>query len=316
MKLKLESVAALLKKHHHFVLTAHLNPDGDAIGSMLALSHMLTGMGKRVTCLLDDGVPDNFRIMSGCEKISRPAQKITDADLWIVLDSSNLERTGRVREFVSAPILNIDHHISNEEFADYLYLDPEKAATGEIIFSLLKVLNLTLSPEIALCLYVAIATDCGFFRYANTSEDTMYIGGELIRAGVKPHLVSEAMEKKPLQSLKILGKILESMELFADGKISCIVITEEILAGCDSTEGFIDFARTVEGADVAVMVKYADAASSRISMRSKTVDVSKIAVRFGGGGHIRAAGCTLNLSLAEAKKTILHAIESAIGESL
>lgn len=313
MKLKLESVADLLKKNHHFVITAHLNPDGDAVGSVLGLAHLLTGMGKKVTCLIDDDIPDNFQIMPGCETINKPLQPIDNVDLLIILDSSDLERIGKVKDVVNAPILNIDHHISNNEFADYLYLDHKKAATGEIIFELLKQMNITLTQEIAICLYVAIATDCGFFRYANTSENTMNIGAELIHAGVKPNLVSEELEKKPLQSLKTLAKVLQSLELFADGKIGCITINEELLACCDSTEGFIDFARTVEGVDVAVMVKYVDHATCRISMRSKTVDVSKIALNFNGGGHVRAAGCTLNYSLDEAKKIILQTIKDVIG---
>lgn len=314
MKLKLESVADLLKKYHHFVITAHVNPDGDAIGSVLALTHFLNGMGKKVTCLIDDDIPENFKIMPGYEQIIKPVQAITNVDLLIILDSSDLERIGRVKEVVAAPILNIDHHISNNEFADYLYLDHKKAATGEIIFELLASMHATFTKEIATCLYVAIATDCGFFRYANTTENTMKIGAELIGFGVKPNLISEALEKKPLASLKTLGSVLQSLEIFANGKIGCITITEQILNSCDSTEGFIDFARIVDGVDVAVMVKYVDVASCRISMRSKTVDVSTIAIQFNGGGHIRAAGCTLNYPLEESKKIILKAIESSIEE--
>lgn len=315
INLQLEEVANLIKKYRHIVLTAHINPDGDAVGSLLALMHCLTDLHKKVTCLIDDDLPSNFKLMPGWEKISRPHHVIDDADLLIILDSSDLERIGRVKDIVQAPILNIDHHISNNGFADYLYLDEKSAATGEIIYQLIPFMKTKLTKAMAICLYTAIATDCGFFRYANTTEKTMNIGAELIRCGVQPNHISEELEKRPLSSLKILAKVLDSLEIFANGKIACITVTPEILAQCDSTEGFIDFARIVEGVDMAIMVKYADESACRISMRSKNTDVSTIAVGFGGGGHIRAAGCTLKYPLEKAKTIILNAAIAAMGES-
>lgn len=312
MKMELEDVAKLLTEYNHFVITAHVNPDGDAVGSLLALMHGLKALNKQVTCLIDDEIPRNFEIMPGYEMIARPQEAIVNADLLIILDCSDLERIGKTSEVVNAPILNIDHHISNNGFADYLHLDANSAATGEIIFRLLKQLKVEITKSMAICLYTAIATDCGFFRYANTSAETMQIGAELLACGVKPNIISENLEKKSLTALQTLGKVLDSLELFAQGHISCITITSEIVEECDSTEGFIDFARIVEGVDVAIMVKYIDEKTCRISMRSKQTDVSKVALQFSGGGHVRAAGCTLNLPLAEAKQTIIAAVQAAM----
>lgn len=313
MKITLEQIAELLKKHNNFIVTAHVNPDGDALGSVLALSNYLISIGKNVTCLIDDEVPSTFRFLDTMEMITLPTKNKIDADLLIVLDSSDLERIGRVRELTSAPVLNIDHHISNNEFADYLYLDSNVAATGEIIFQLLKLMDAQITVAIAESLYTAIATDSGFFKYSNTSETTMKIAAELIHYGVKPNLISEELEKKPLSSIRALPKVLETLELFANNTIACICITQDILELCDSTEGFIDFPRVIDGVELAVMIKYVDDSSCRVSMRSKTIDVSKIATSFGGGGHRKAAGCTIHQSLIDSKKTIINAASSLMG---
>lgn len=305
MKITLKQVAELLNKHTKFVLTAHVNPDGDSLGSILALGSYLTKIGKDVICLIDDELPSNFKFLSDIKMVEFPSMAKIDADLLIVLDCSDLERIGRVNGLVEAPILNIDHHISNNEFADYLYLDSNVSATGEIIFDLLNLMHADFDLAIATSLYTAIATDCGFFKYSNTSSKTMKIAAELLDCGVKPHVISEQLEKKSLENIRILPKVLETLELFANNTIACICISKDILTICDNTEGFIDFPRVIDGVDLAIMVKYIDDSSCRISMRSKAVDVSKIATYFGGGGHKKAAGCTLNQTLDESKKTIV-----------
>lgn len=313
MKITLEQIAELLKKHNKFVVTAHVNPDGDALGSVLALSNYLISIGKNVTCLIDDDIPSNFNFLNNIKMITSPVENKINADLLIVLDSSDLERIGRVRQLTSAPILNIDHHVSNNQFANYLYLDSNVAATGEIIFQLLKLMDAQITVAIAEYLYTAIATDSGFFKYSNTSESTMKIAAELIHYGVKPNLISEALEKKPLSSIRALPKVLETLELFANNTIACICITQNILELCDSTEGFIDFPRVIDGVELAIMIKYVDDVSCRVSMRSKTIDVSKIATSLGGGGHKKAAGCTIHQSLIDSKKTIVDAAINLMG---
>lgn len=314
MQIHLEDVAVLLNKYTNFVITAHVNPDGDAIGSVLALYHGLIGIGKKVTCLIDDDLPDNFRFLTGHEKIERPTKEILGADLLIVLDASDFERVGHVRNVVDAPVLNIDHHVSNNNFADFLYLDSQRAATGEIIFQLFNLMKIKFDKAIATSLYMAIATDCGFFRYANTTVFTMQYAAELMGYGAKPNLISEELEKKPLATIKALSKVLDSLEVFNKGRISCLCITPETVASCGSTEGFIDFARIVDGVELAILIKYVDDACCRVSMRSKSIDVSAIAVAFGGGGHKRAAGCTIYQSIAETKQLIITSAQKVMGD--
>lgn len=309
MKITLNRMAELLRRGETYVLTTHLSPDGDAIGSLLALAAGLKKLNKQVICLIDDDLPENFSgLLPFSDWIQKPNDTMITADFLVILDASDLERTGKVGQICKAPILNIDHHISNQGFADYLYLDGRAAATGEIIFALLQILQIPLNTEIATCLYAAIATDCGFFKYANTTPETMKTAAYLMEFKIQPHILAEEIEKRTLKSVQALTKILTGLELHENGKVALITATKDILEICEQTEGFIDLPRSIEGVDVAVLVKYKDDNHCRISMRSKETNVSEIALKFGGGGHHRAAGCTLQLSQEAAKAKILEAI--------
>jgi bifunctional oligoribonuclease and PAP phosphatase NrnA len=308
MQITLIETIERLEQAKNIVITAHVNPDGDAIGSSLALRHYLVSIGKTVRLLLDDDISADFSFLPGHELFEKPQGNGIDADLLIVLDTS-IDRIGMVRECVHAPILNIDHHISNDAVADYLYLDAGKAATGEIIFALLQKMQAKLTFETSVCMYTAIATDCGFFRYSNTTAFTMEAGAELLRFGVKPNEISEALEKRPWLTVKGKAAALQTTEFFPDKKIAIAIVTKEVLDECASTGGLIDEIRVIDGVDIAVVVKYVEDGISRVSMRSKYTDVSAVALTFEGGGHIRAAGCTIKAPLLEAKQLILHALK-------
>jgi len=307
MELSLERIAELITKYNNIVITAHIHPDGDCLGSVLALNRYLVAIGKRVKIMIDDDIPALYCFLPGSQNIIKPNSEFLKADLLIVLDASDIERIGRVAKTVDAPILNIDHHISNTKFADYWYIDSNAAATGEIILRLLKLMQAPIDVDIATCLYTAIATDSGFFRYANTSADTMRYAAELIECGVKPHFVSEQLEAKPLSSIAALTKILETLELHYDGKIASITVLPDFLDSSDTTEGFINYPRIIEGVEVAIMFKLTDKDTCRVSFRSKQTDVSQLALGFGGGGHARAAGCTVTGSLNEIKEKVISA---------
>jgi phosphoesterase RecJ-like protein len=257
--------------------------------------------------VLDDDVPALFKFLPGHQGIQRPTTKVMSADLLIVLDASDIERIGKVKEHVRAPILNIDHHVSNTKFADYWYIDKRSAATGEIIFQLLTMLQVHITADMATCLYTAIATDCGFFRYANTSVQTMRYAAELMECGAQPHVISEYLETKPLESILTLGKVLETLELHHHGQIATITILPDTLNTLDSTEGFINYPRVIEGVEIAIMFKVMSEGMIRISFRSKIADVSKLALAFGGGGHARAAGCAIMGRIDDVTKEVLTA---------
>ncbi|MBR1397426.1 MAG: bifunctional oligoribonuclease/PAP phosphatase NrnA [Selenomonadaceae bacterium] len=313
MQIELREAAAKLKSAQKIIVTAHINPDGDAIGSSLALVQILKLMHKDVRIFIDDVLPPNFMILPFVDNIERPNDndRLT-ADLLIILDTQT-DRIGRVFNMVEAPILNIDHHVTNTGAnVDYLYLDPNAAATCEIIFNISKYLDVELTMNIARCLYTGLATDTGFFNYANTKSSTMRAAAALIDAGVKPNEIAEQMERKSLADFKGLVETLKTMQLFYDGKVVGIFVNEEIAKSVDSTEGFIDLIRVIDGVDVAFLLTCKSENLCRVSMRSKTVDVSKIARSLGGGGHIRAAGCSIKTSFEEAKQIIVDAIGEAI----
>ena len=316
MDFSLQQTATLIQNSNVIILTAHVQPDGDCLGSMLALHHYLLALGKDVSMVLDDDIPVLYKFLPGQEMINKPAAKVLNADLLIVLDASDVERIGHVKEHVNAPILNIDHHLSNTKFADYWYIDTQSAATGEIILQLLTLLDAKITADMATCLYTAIATDCGFFRYANTSVQTMRSAADLMEYGAKPYIISEYMETKSFDSILTLGKVLETLELHYHGKIATITILPNTLSNLDSSEGFINYPRMIDGVEIAIMFKVMNDGMIRISFRSKTVDVSKLALSFGGGGHARAAGCAIMGVIEDVTTEVLHTAIKHLSEKI
>ena len=317
MRIELKDAAKRLKAAKKIIITAHVIPDGDAVGSSLALSRMLRSLGKDVRVFIDDTIRKTLETLPDFDTIERPMlEEKLDADLLVILDTQT-DRIGQVRQAAEGiPILNIDHHVTNEGKDVDIYLDENAAATCEIIFSLSKLLKVKLDKETATCLYTGIATDTGFFNYANTRPSTLRAAAELIEAGVKPNEVSEQMEKKSLSD--VMGEIeaLQTTKVFFGGKAVGLFIDLELSKRIESTEGFIDLVRIIDGVDVAFLLHCKAENFCRVSMRSKTVDVSEIARRLGGGGHIRAAGCSINAPFEEAKMIITHAIGEAITAQL
>lgn len=307
-------VLTLLKENQSFVLTAHVSPDGDSLGSMLTLYEFLVRQGKQVLILLDDIVPPVYRMLPYWDVI-RSANEVGSikADLLIVLDASTADRIGRIAEIVQAPTLNIDHHVSNQGFTNYRWLDADAAATGELIYRLLEEAQAPITKDMATNLYTAIATDCGFFRYANTRPATMRICADLLSHGVEPNVIAEALEQVSLSTMRLTVRALQTMAFFADGKIAVITVTKDMLEHDESTDELINYPRKVEGVEIAVMLKQKDDSSVKISMRSRNIDVSQIAMQFGGGGHARAAGCSVEGSINEAREKLLAVIMPKVG---
>ena len=312
MELSFLRMIELLKKTQKIVITGHVNPDGDSLGSMLALYHYLVQQGKTVELLLDDDVPAMYDFLPGIDKINKPETTVA-ADLLVVVDASDAERFGAIQKFVKAPILNIDHHISNTKYADYYYIDAQSAATAQILMELLEKAGACITRDMGICLYTGIATECGFFRYANTTADTMYKAARLIELGIKPHRISEQLEIKSVTNIMTLTKVLGTLEFFYQGKIAVITVdasTEDI-----DSEGFINYPRNIAGVDIAVMFKITAQHLIRVSLRSREADVSKLSLLFGGGGHQRAAGCSIADTIEKAKEQVIQAAIEQLKES-
>lgn len=304
----LRELMAEIEHADSIVLTAHENPDGDALGSTLGLMHILRSMGKKADVFIDDKLPFFLSYLPGYGTIRRPEKM--EADLLLVLDTG-VDRIGTVLDkVVPAHVINIDHHKTNagEELAHHI--EPEAAATCEIIYKLVKEMQTSFTEEAAVCLYTGMATDTGFFRYSNTSSYTMRAAAEMIEAGAVPNVISEALDEKPYQTVLDTAHALNHIERFADGKAAGIFLDYETTSSMETTEGFIDYVRVIEGVEIAVVMKMKAEQTARVSMRSKGADVSSIAASFDGGGHTRAAGCTLKMPFDKAEDTIKKAITS------
>lgn len=307
MEVTLKQAGEIILKAKNIVLSSHINPDGDNIGSTLGLYHALKGKDKNIQILLDDDLPDNLGMMKGLDLYLKPEKKLENIDLMVILDV-DIDRIGKVREIVDAPVLNIDHHISNSKVCDFCYVDAKAAATAQIIYSLIKEMGMKFNEDCATCLYTGLASDTGFFRYSNTTPFTLRAAAELLEAGAKPDIISEIFDQRSFSSVKAAGKAIGTIDLYHDGKIALMTVDKAIKESADNTEGFVNFARNIRGVDVAVMIKYADENVTRVSLRSKNTNVSEIALTLGGGGHIRAAGATVYKNLAQAKDIVLSAI--------
>ena len=300
----------LLKAAKKLVIVSHVSPDGDTLGSSLALMHALRMLGKDVIMNVDDDISTVYSFLPGIAEYRRFApEESVDADLLVIVDASSADRAGNALDVVKSPaVLNIDHHKTNTRFADYLYLDSDAAATAEIIYSLLLEMGIKLTRDIATCIYEGIYTDTGSFKYSNTTSNTLKTAAALLNYGVNPSLISDNMELKSRSQVEMLRKVLETLTFLKDGKIAYIEIPLELYDHNVETDTFISYPRYVEGVEIALLFKQVEANLTRVSFRSKEIDVAKVALSFGGGGHKKASGCSIYAPLKEAEKVILEAV--------
>ncbi len=306
----LTQVGTLLEQAQKIVLCSHVSPDGDTLGSTLGLAHLLRALGKEVIYTVDDAIPWTMQFLPGIKEYRRlkDDQPIT-ADLLVVLDASSADRAGKVLQLVQAPhLLNIDHHKTNTKFAEYLYLDAGAAATAEIIFALAQNMKWTLSKEAAFCIFTGLYTDTGSFKYANTTARTMRIAASLLDLGVNPSIISDNIELKTRGTVTLLAKVLNTLTFLDQGKLAYIQIPHDLYDEDIDTDSFISFPRYIDGVEVAILFKAVKPDFTRVSMRAKSIDIAKVALQFGGGGHQKAAGCGLAADLETAKKLVLAAI--------
>ena len=311
-KISIDQLKASIDTANSILLTVHVSPDGDAIGSMLAMYETLVAHGKAVRMVVDDVIPEKFSFLPLCSKIE-PIESLENgytSDMLLILDASTFERIGEVGVRVSAPTFNIDHHISNTEFADGLYLRPDFSSTGETVAYLCKMWNWEITQSMGQALYMAMATDTGFFKFSNTTAHTMDMAGLCLTAGAQPHVISEAIEQVEQARIEVLKEVLEQVRFHHDGQVVSMSLTLPIMERVrDDTDGFVDMIRNIKGVDVAIVLKAKTDTLTRASIRSKVRDANQIASHFGGGGHIRAAGCSIERPIHEALEQLLAVID-------
>ncbi len=314
------ALLALLQTHASFLLLGHKNPDGDAVGSALALAHVLRDMGKDVAVAFPSAPPDWWTAMPGAEMIVQQTPRA--AEVAICLDCEDIGRLDYLTELYSqAPhSAHIDHHTSTSCSAQVCYLDPQASAVGVMIHRILTALQRPLTPQVATCIYWAIATDTGFFRFANTNAEALRLCAECVAAGADAHAIAQAaVARRPLPHLVLKGRALADLKQYLDGRVLLSVVTAEDFAAAGAnrthTEEIIDDIRLAPDVDVYVLLKaVGDNDAWEASLRSGAIDCAEVARRFGGGGHAEAAGFSFSGSLEEARRHLLDALAEALSQ--
>jgi bifunctional oligoribonuclease and PAP phosphatase NrnA len=313
----LAQIGSALREHHRFAVLSHVRPDGDALGSQLALSLSLQLCGKEVMIWNEDGLLEKYDFLPGGARLTQPPPEPQDFDIAIALDTATQNRLGLAGEAVRhAKIwINIDHHRSNPGYGDLVYIDPNSPATGQILFELIQNQQLPMDPAIAENLFVAISTDTGSFQYPNTTARTFEIGAELVRGGVRVGRVSQLLyENYPRRRTELLRELLGTMRFEAKGQIASFSLSLNVACKLgvkpEDNEGLIDHLRAIRGVIVAVFFEELADGKVRVSIRSKNedIDVSAICQKFGGGGHKLAAGARVRGTLAEVEQRLLQTI--------
>lgn len=315
----------LLKKirlGNRFLLTSHINPDGDAIGSELGLARLLRSMGKGAVVWNRDPIPTIYRPLPGSERVhtgEEPPAGFPDRfDAIVVLECPSPDRTGLEEHLSARPVINIDHHLGNQLYGSVNWVDSAAPAVGEMVYRLAQGLKLTLDPETASCLYLTLVTDTGGFRFSNATPAAFEAAAALVRDGAHPEQVSQWLyESQPLAVVRLVGEMLQTLQIHEDGRIATARLTPEMFervgAAPGDSEGLIDFPRSIAGVEAVALIRQREDGTHKVSLRSRgEVDVEKIARHHGGGGHRNAAGFVLEGDGEEARQKVAEALAAAL----
>ncbi|MBX5436650.1 MAG: bifunctional oligoribonuclease/PAP phosphatase NrnA [Alicyclobacillaceae bacterium] len=318
---ELARVAEALQQGDDWLIVTHERPDGDAVGSALAVAHILQYLGKRWTFLVPEPLPLRFRFLPLFERAVVSQGRESHRFGWVVaVDCADVHRFDPVSSWIAADarLVNIDHHRTNPAYGYAAWVDPAAAATCELVYHVARQLGVPLGDGLAKCLYTGILTDTGGFVQPNTTRDVHQIAAELLASGVQPYDVAEpALESRSWAQMHLLQMALANLALSQDGRYAVLYVTRDMLqaagAGDDDVEGLVGFARSIDTVEVGLLFRELQDGRVKVSLRSKRkVDVARIAQMFGGGGHVRAAGCELAGSLDEVMSQVVQRVEEAL----
>ena len=319
--MSIAAVKTAIKKNSKFLISSHINPEGDSIGSQIAMAILLKKLGKEAVILNESPTPHFLQFLPGAENILKEISVDLHFQAAIILDCPDLTRIGNISRYIEKDtvLINIDHHVSNINFGKYNWVDLEVSSTGEMVFDLYKAFKAGIEYDEAMAMYVSIMTDTGSFRYTNTSSKTHKIAAKLIDIGIKPYeIYGKIYETSSIQDMNLLGEALRTLKVTPDGKVAWLWVTKEALkntkASLEGTEGIINFARSIEGVDIAILFRETGTEDRiKVSFRSKgRVDVNKLASFFNGGGHVTASGCTVFGKMEEVEKKVLEKAQSMV----
>lgn len=310
------AVREVINSGRRFLVTTHIDPDGDAIGSAFALCFALGSMGKEAVAYLKDDIPYKYQFLPRPPRVVHHELPNESYDATFVLDCGNLFRVGEGYESLKSNgvIVNIDHHVTSDAFGQVNVVEEGASSTSEILYLILKALGVQFNLDIAVNLYTAILTDTGSFRYDSTTKRAFSICEEMVGLGVGPaHVAAEVYESHPKERYRLLCLVLTTLELVRDNRIATAFVTKEMFDRTETnreyTEGFVEFIKEIKGIDVACFIREIGEQKFKISMRSKgDVDVASVAHGFGGGGHQKAAGCIIEGTIDEVKNKLVGAI--------
>lgn len=314
----IRAAAEVLRTHARVAVLTHTNPDADTLGSGLALGMMLASIGHDATVYASMPLPPDVLGMPGVETLIPIEEFQADGRLVVCVDCASIARVAITAEQLAgaARVLNIDHHPTNTDFADLNVVLPQASSTSELIWDIAQELGIEPSRDAATCLYVGLATDCGFFSFNNTTPRALRLAAALIELGVSPEQVYRSVvQSRTAEQLRLIGAVLADLRTDLDGAVVYGLISNDLFqrtnTSYNDTEGVIDALRTLRGARVAVLLRDSPS-GTRVSLRSHDVDVRAIAIRFGGGGHVSAAGCTINADLQTATAQVLAEVRALL----
>ena len=308
------------------MVTTHCNPEGDALGSSLALALFLKQLGKNARVVIHDPIPYFLEFLPEKNIIFQSETINERFDVICVCDCGDIARTGYFKnpapgEKINAPaaeVINIDHYVTNKNFGTVNWIEGEASATGEMIYDLIHAMKGTITPEIATAIYTAVITETGSFHYSNTTPKMFKIASECAEKGIDVNLIARGIfDTSSKGRLALLAKVLETLEISNEGKVANVFVTIDMFkkteTTAEDTEDFISFPRSVKGVEVAILFRENNPKEVKVSLRAQQdLDVSEIAGLFGGGGHKKAAGCSVQGSLPQVKQEVLQAIEKRI----
>ena len=311
----IDGIVREIDRHKKFLITTHIYPDGDAIGSQIALYILLKRMGKEVALINSFPLPARYKFLPNSGLIKHNVT-LPDSEVAFVLDIGSKGRMGNMRDHINniKTVINIDHHLGNDRFGIINWVDTGMSSVGEQIFNLYKHMKLEIRKPEAICLYTAIITDTGSFQYSNTSAETHSAVSELLETGIDhTQICNQIYQNIPVSKLKLLQLALETLSFDAKGKIGYMFITSDMYTkACareEDSEEIVEYARNAEGVEVGILFKQHSKGNIKISFRSKgKVNVRNIASKFGGGGHHNAAACTINGELSSVLKNVVRVV--------
>ena len=316
----LSQVVELIEKKQKFGITTHIKPDGDGVGSSLGLCWLLQSLGKSAEVLVHGDIPVAYRSLPGADQIRDVDAIDAKYDAIFVIECSDLERPG-IHGLEDEFTVNIDHHATSEHFGTINWIDSTASAVGEMIYNLCKAIGGKITREIAECVYMALVTDTGSFHFSNTTDRTLKVASELVKAGVKPAEVSEAVYNNyPWSRIELMRQVLDTVKRDESGQVAFLRQTLEMreVAGAvdGDNNGFVNIPLTAREILAVVYMREVGEDQYRVSLRSKgDINVARVAEKYGGGGHRNAAGLRIEGSWDEKERELVAAVREAVARS-